>query len=108
MVAKKGKKTHSSQPTVTRISAGNKSAKPRKSTTKPAATQRQKADIADTRGTPLTYFRGAWRELKLVRWPTRRATWSLTGAVLAFSAFFVGFILLIDAFFKYLFQLILK
>lgn len=53
------------------------------------------------------YFAGAWFELKQVRWPNRRATWSLTFAVLVFSAFFVVLILLLDALFKYLFQLIL-
>jgi len=53
------------------------------------------------------YFAGAWFELKQVRWPNRRATWSLTLAVLAFSAFFVVLILLLDALFKYLFQLLL-
>lgn len=54
------------------------------------------------------YFKGAWEELKQVRWPTRRATWKLTGAVLAFTAFFVAFILLLDGAFKYLFELILR
>lgn len=53
------------------------------------------------------YFKGAWVELRLVRWPTRRATWELTGAVLIFSAFFVVLILLLDLLFKYLFELIL-
>ncbi len=54
------------------------------------------------------YFKGAWAELQLVRWPNRRATWSLTGAVLLFSVFFVVLILLLDALFKYLFELILS
>lgn len=53
------------------------------------------------------YFKGAWTELRLVRWPTRRATWSLTGAVLIYSAFFVVLVLLLDAAFKFLFELIL-
>jgi preprotein translocase SecE subunit len=53
------------------------------------------------------YFAGAWYELKQVRWPNRRATWGMTTAVLAFTAFFVVLILLLDALFKYLFQLIL-
>lgn len=53
------------------------------------------------------YFKGAWVELRQVRWPTRRATWSLTGAVLVYSAFFVVLVLLLDAGFKYLFELIL-
>lgn len=53
------------------------------------------------------YFKGAWYELRQVRWPTRRATWGLTLAVLLFSAFFVFLILLLDLLFKYLFGLIL-
>jgi preprotein translocase SecE subunit len=53
------------------------------------------------------YFKGAWTELRQVRWPNRRATWSLTGAVLAYTAFFVIIVLLLDAAFKYLFEIIL-
>ena len=53
------------------------------------------------------YFAGAWYELKQVRWPNRKATWSLTLAVIIFTAFFAVLILLLDALFKYLFQLIL-
>ena len=54
------------------------------------------------------YFKGAWIELRLVRWPTRRATWGLTFAVILFSAFFVVIILLLDILFKFLFEIILK
>lgn len=54
------------------------------------------------------YFKGAWVELRQVHWPTRQATWGLTGAVLLFSAFFVVFITLLDAGFKYLFEQILR
>ena len=54
------------------------------------------------------YFKGAWTELRLVRWPTRRATWGLTLAVILFSAFFVVIILLLDILFKFLFEIILK
>lgn len=53
------------------------------------------------------YFVGAWRELKQVRWPTRRATWSLTAAVLIFSALFVGIIVLLDMLFELIFRQIL-
>jgi len=54
------------------------------------------------------YFKGAWFELRQVRWPTRRATWGLTLAVILFSAFFVVLILLLDFVFQYLFELILS
>lgn len=53
------------------------------------------------------YFKGAWTELRQVRWPDRRATWGLTGAVILYSAFFVVLVLLLDAAFKYMFELIL-
>lgn len=53
------------------------------------------------------YFKGAWVELKQVRWPTRRATWGLTAAVILFTLFFVGVIVLLDAIFKSLFEIIL-
>jgi len=54
------------------------------------------------------YFKGSWYELRQVRWPNRSATWSLTGAVLLFTAFFIVLILLLDVLFKYVFELILK
>lgn len=53
------------------------------------------------------YFKGAWTELKQVRWPTRAATWSMTGAVLLYTAFFVVLVLVLDAIFKYVFELVL-
>lgn len=53
------------------------------------------------------YFKGAWVELRQVHWPTRKATWSLTFAVLAFTAFFILLIVLLDAGFKLLFERIL-
>jgi len=54
------------------------------------------------------YFKGSWAELRQVRWPNRKATWSLTFAVMIFTMFFVTLIVLLDAAFKYLFDLILK
>ena len=61
--------------------------------------------------TPFTafirYIKGSWAELRQVHWPTRSATWGLTGAMLLFTAFFTLLILLLDAAFKYLFQLMI-
>lgn len=54
-----------------------------------------------------TYFKGAWYELRQVRWPNRKQTWGLTAAVIIFSVFFIIMIVLLDALFKYLFELIL-
>lgn len=53
------------------------------------------------------YFKGSWQELKMVRWPDRKATWSLTIAVILFTLFFAVVILLIDMVFQKLFNIIL-
>ncbi len=77
---------------------------------KSTPTKASKEAIVETKN-PLKamgrYFVGAWQELKQVRWPNRQATWGMTLALLAFTAFFVALILLLDALFKYVFQLIL-
>ena len=105
-----------SKTTVTRIKAVDETTKTK------AQTKKQTIPVVDTTKQPTVsplgriatpfvasgrYFKGAWYELSQVRWPTRRATWGLTGAVLLFSAFFVVLILLLDAGFKYLFDVIL-
>lgn len=108
-------KKSTSDTKVTRITASD-TAK-RMPVTKPAKTKETKSEKAEKLGkagrrNPLAamggYFKGAWQELRQVHWPTRRATWGLTGAVLLFSAFFVLFITLLDAGFKFLFEQILK
>lgn len=97
---------------VTRIAATDGTKVATKKTAKAAPTERSTDQNGAKRLlTPFiaigNYFRGAWYELRQVRWPNRKATWSLTAAVLGFTAFFVVIILLLDALFKYLFQLIL-
>ena len=53
------------------------------------------------------YLRDAWREIRQVRWPSRKDTWKMVLAVIAYTALFVIFISLLDLFFKWLFGLIL-
>lgn len=97
------------QPTVTRITASD--TKPKKETKKAVTSTKEVEQPKKRMGNPLAaaggYFKGAWYELRQVRWPNRRATWSLTMAVLAFTAFFAVLILLLDALFKYLFELMI-
>ena len=95
------------QPTVTRITASD--TKPKKTSKK--ADVQETAPVKKRRGNPFAaiggYFKGAWYELRQVRWPNRRATWSLTVAVILFTAGFAVLILLLDALFKYLFELMI-
>lgn len=97
---------------VTRISASDDSKKPQRTVKKSVAKKTASSEPTKRRFGIFSriggYFKGAWIELRQVHWPTRRATWGLTGAVLLFSAFFVVFITLLDAGFKYLFEQILR
>lgn len=119
-MAGKSKKTAKEPGTkITRITASEskkvqKVTKEASTTSKVAkATPKKDATASEKRGiaTPFiatgNYFKGAWYELRQVRWPTRRATWSLTGAILVFTAIITVIILLLDALFKYLFELML-
>lgn len=101
--------------TVARIKANDEPAPAKKAPATPVkkaktavpATTKTKKRIANPLRAIAGYFAGAWAELRQVRWPTRSATWGLTAAMLAFTAFFAVLILLLDALFKYVFQLIL-
>lgn len=118
-MAKPAKKQ--SETNITRISATDsaskqtvRAAKPAKTNTVPDAetTKSVKADRPARRSrNPLVaigrYFKGAWYELRQVRWPDRRATWSMTGALIAFTLFFVVVILILDYGFAQLFKLIM-
>ncbi len=118
-MAGKGKKTAgnkgASASTVTRIKAADSVKVAKKTNAVPVIKTVAAASTFDAPlgriATPFAaagrYFKGAWYELRQVRWPNRRATWGLTGAMLVFTAFFVVLILLLDALFKYVFQLIL-
>jgi preprotein translocase subunit SecE len=105
---KKSTAVKSTSTKVTRISASTEEAVTTKKQTVKKVLPIKKTS---TRRNPLRaiadYFGGAWYELRQVHWPTRRATWGMTGALLGFTAFFVVIILLLDALFKYLFQLVL-
>ena len=126
-MAQKGKSS-TSKTTVHRIKAtgdapkkANKSAKTKdinaketikttetKVSKKPKTVKTTKKSPKNTLSAVGGYFKGAWHELKLVRWPTRSATWAMTVAVLAFTFIFVIVILLLDAGFNWAFEQILK
>ena len=53
------------------------------------------------------YVKGSWYELRQVRWPDRRSTWGMTGALIVFTGAFVIIIVLLDAAFSELFNYII-
>ena len=54
------------------------------------------------------YLRDSWRELRQVRWPNAKATWKMVLAVLVYTALFMLLIFLLDMFFTWLFNIILR
>lgn len=102
--AKTTKKSTSTKPVEAKKSATKSSPLAKK------VEERKKQKMANKKAKKddVGYFKGAWYELKQVRWPDRKATWGMTVAVIIFTAFFVLLVLLLDAAFKYLFDLIIK
>ncbi len=44
----------------------------------------------------ISYFKGAWKEVRQVSWPGRRETWQLTFAVFVFAFVFGAMITIVD------------
>ena len=53
------------------------------------------------------YIRNSWREIRQVRWPSRKATWKLVLAIFVYTGIFIAIIMLLDALFTWLFGLII-
>lgn len=53
------------------------------------------------------YFRNSWREVKKVKWPTRRESIKLTFVVIIFTAFFTVLTAVVDAGFSTLVERII-
>ncbi len=51
------------------------------------------------------YIRDSFREVRQVRWPNRKATWKMVLSVIIYVAIIATFIMLLDALFTYLFNL---
>lgn len=54
------------------------------------------------------YIRDSWREIRQVRWPNRKATWKMVLAVIGYCIIFMAFLLVLDLFFTWLFNLLLN
>lgn len=98
---------------VTRITASDSKTPSVKAATAKKAAKQERPEPAEqtSRKNPFkrfgAYFKGAWAELRQVRWPDRKSTWAMTLALLAFTTFFVVVILFLDFIFSELFKLIL-
>jgi preprotein translocase SecE subunit len=53
------------------------------------------------------YFRGAWQELRQVRWPSRKDTWKMTLSVIVYVLIFAGIIMVLDWIFQAISKLVI-
>ena len=107
------KPANKSETKVTRIKAATSSSVTKETTETPKI-KKVKAQKVEKTGESKNvfvrmgrYFKGAWAELRQVRWPDRKNTWAMTGALIAFTLFFIVVILFLDFLFSELFKLIL-
>lgn len=115
-MSKKATATSKTKTKVTRIKA-QADAKPAKPTAaKPAAKTKIKP-VKSHRPAPKllrplaklgNYFKQSFLELRQVKWPTRKETWSMTLAVIAYAVILTTAVLILDNFFKWGFKLIIK
>lgn len=102
--SKKAKKPEATKSTVSAKKTKEKTQKSKKSKKEATLKVDKKLGFFGSIG---SYFLNSYRELRQVRWPNARETWGMTVALIGFTMFFVLFISLLDAGFKYLFNLIL-
>ena len=103
---------------ITKIKAAEASGKTPKATeknAKKAAKEAKRAKKANKKPfiliRPLVYFtryiRDSWREIRQVRWPSRKATWKLFFAILIYTVLFIALIMLLDALFAWIFKTVI-
>lgn len=85
-----------------------KKAEKRKEKIEDREAQGKKKGIGHILTAPFRYLRDSWREIRQVRWPNRKTTWKMVLAIFIYSALFIALIMLLDVFFTWLFNLILK
>lgn len=105
---------------ITRIKAGD--TKPEKTTPKTPTKEITKKVVKKAKTTkpektpnkfvrfltaPARYIKNSWLEIRQVRWPNRKATWKLVGAIFIYSAFFIVLVMLLDALFNFIFSKII-
>ncbi len=54
------------------------------------------------------YIRDSFREIKLVKWPNRKESWSMTLAVIIYSLIIIAVVVLLDNLYSWLFKLVVK
>lgn len=54
-----------------------------------------------------TYVHDSWLEIRQVRWPNRKATWKMVGAIFVYCVIAIVLVMLLDALFNLIFSKLL-
>jgi preprotein translocase SecE subunit len=108
-VTVKAKKSENKKVRAKEAAEAKKAAKAEKKAAKKAAREGKKVFILFRPFVALgRYIRDSFRELRQVRWPDRKSTWKMTFSVILYVILIATFIMLLDALFTFIFNLILK
>lgn len=87
------------------VKAKNSESKKSKTESKAKAKELKKAEkAADKKEKKVGYFRGAFQEIRQVRWPSRKQTWKMTLSVIVYVVIIAIFIMLLDALLQFIFN----
>ena len=89
------------------VKAKNSESKKSKADTKTKVKAQKKAEKAAEKEKKVGYFRGAFREIRQVRWPNRKETWKMTLSVIVYVVLLAVIIMLLDALLQLIFTKIL-
>lgn len=108
-VTVKAKKSENKKVRAKEAAEAKKAARAEKKAAKKAAREGKKVFILFRPFVALgRYIRDSFRELRQVRWPDRKSTWKMTFSVILYVILIATFIMLLDALFTFIFNLILK
>jgi preprotein translocase SecE subunit len=108
-VSVKAKNSENKKVRAKEAAEAKKAAKAEKKAAKKAAREGKKVFILFRPFVALgRYIRDSFRELRQVRWPDRKSTWKMTFSVILYVILIATFIMLLDALFTFIFNLILK
>lgn len=85
-------------------SESKKAVAEKKSKAKEVAKAEKKAAKRDKK---VGYFRGAFQEIRQVRWPSRKETWKMTLSVIVYVIILAVAIMLLDALLQFIFNKLL-
>ena len=90
------------------VKAKNSESKKAVAAKKAKVKEQKKAEKkADKKEKKVGYFRGAFREIRQVRWPNRKETWKMTLSVIVYVIILATAIMLLDALLQLIFNKLL-